>query len=153
LRLAATSREGELAERLDRAIAGAELPQRRPLWWSVIGALQRGMALVAAAGALWLLVIVGLGFLQLDDAVPLPDLEGLPVPTLLLVGGLLLGALIAWLARMVNGVGARRRAAKVARTLRARVETVADELVVNPIEAELQARERLCGALATASKP
>ena len=153
VRSAATSREGELSERLDRTIAGAELPQRRPLWWSVVGALQRGIALVAAAGVVWLLVIVGLGFLQLDDAVPLPDLEGLPVPTLLLVGGLLLGALIAWLARVVNGVGARRRAAKAARDLRARVETVADELVVNPIEAELEARERLCGALATALKP
>jgi GTP-binding protein EngB required for normal cell division len=153
VRSAATSRESELPERLDRAIGGAELPQRRPLWWSVVGALQRAIALVAAAGALWLLVIVGLGFLQLDDAVPLPELEGFPLPTLLLVGGLVLGALTAGLARIVNGVGARRRAAKAARTLRARVETVADELVVNPIEAELEARERLCAALATASKP
>jgi hypothetical protein len=153
VRSAATSRESELPERLDRAVGGAELPQRRPLWWSVVGALQRGIALVAAAGALWLLVIVGLGFLQLDDAVPLPELEGFPLPTLLLVGGLVLGALTAGLARIVNGVGARRRAAKAARTLRARVETVADELVVDPIEAELEARERLCAALATASKP
>ena len=153
VRSAATSREGELAERLDRAIAGAQLPQRRPLWWSLVGALQRALALVAAAGALWLALIVGLGFLQLEDAVPLPELEGFPLPTLLLVGGLVLGLLIAWVARIVNGVGARRRAAKAARTLRARVETVADELVLNPIEAELEARERLCGALATASKP
>ena len=153
VRSAATAREDELAERLDRAIAGAQLPKRRPLWWSLVGALQRALALVAAAGALWLALIVGLGFLQLEDAVPLPELEGLPLPTLLLVGGLVLGLLIAWVARIVNGVGARRRAAKAARTLRARVETVADELVVNPIETELEARERLCGALATASKP
>jgi hypothetical protein len=61
--------------------------------------------------------------------------------------------LIAWLARIVNGVGARRRSARAARTLRARVDAVAEELVVNPIEAELEARERLCGALATASRP
>jgi len=153
VRSAATAREDELAERLDRAIAGAQLPQRRPLWWSLVGALQRALALVAAAGALWLALIVGLGFLQLEDAVPLPELEGLPLPTLLLVGGLALGLLIAWVARIVNGVGARRRAARAARTLRARVETVADELVVTPIEAELEARERLCGALAAASKP
>jgi hypothetical protein len=121
------------------------------LWWSLVGVLQRALALIAAAGALWLGIIVGLGFLQLEDALPLPKLEGLPVPTLLLVGGLVLGLLIAWVARVVNGVGARRRAAKAARTLRARVEAVADELVVEPIEAELEARERLCGALATAS--
>jgi GTP-binding protein EngB required for normal cell division len=153
VRSAATAREDELAERLDRAIAGAELPQRRPLWWAPVGALQRALALVAGAGLLWLALIVGLGFLQLDDALPLPELEGLPLPTLLLVGGLVLGLLIAWLARIANGIGARRRARKAARTLRGRVEAVADELVVGPIEAELDARERLCGALATAAKP
>jgi GTP-binding protein EngB required for normal cell division len=153
VRSAARTREGELAVRLDRAIAGSELPQRRPLWWSLVGALQRALALVAAAGALWLGIIVGLGFLQLEDALPLPKLEGLPIPTLLLVGGLVLGLVIAWVARIVNGVSARRRAAKAARTLRARVEAVADELVVDPIESELEARERLCDALAIASKP
>ena len=63
----------------------------------------------------------------------------------------MLGLLIAWVARIVSGVRARRRAARAARTPRTRVETVAEELVVDPIEAELEARERLCGALATAS--
>jgi hypothetical protein len=153
VRSAATARQEELPGRLDRAIAGAELPQRRPLWWSVVGVIQRALALVAAAGALWLGLIVGLGFLQLEDALPLPELEGLPIPTLLLVGGLVLGILIAWIARIANGVGARRRAAKAARTLRGRVSKVADELVVDPIEAELEARERLCDAVAGASKP
>ena len=39
--------------------------------------------LVALAGALWLLALVVLGFFQLDDVVPLPRVEGLPLPTLL----------------------------------------------------------------------
>jgi len=152
VRAAATAREGELGERLDRAIAGAELPMRRPIWWTLAGAVQKLTALVAAAGALWLLAIVALGFVRLDDAIPLPELEGLPLPTLLLVGGLLLGVLFAWLARVANAAGARRRSAKAARTLHGRVEEVADELVLGPIEAELAARDRLCAALAAAAK-
>ena len=150
LKAAATSREPELSERLDQAIAGTPLPQRRPLWWALGAVVQKAFALVAVAGALWLTLIVGLGFLQLEDALPLPELEGLPLPTLLLVGGLLLGVLFAWAGRIVNGIGARRRATRAARALRARVEEATAELVIEPIEGEIQAHQRLCSALGTA---
>ncbi|MDQ3758950.1 MAG: 50S ribosome-binding GTPase [Actinomycetota bacterium] len=150
LRAAGTAREPELVERLDQAIAGTQLPRRRPLWWALGGVLQKALALVAVAGALWLAVIVALGFLQLDATLPLPELEGLPLPTLLLVGGLVLGALFAWAGRIANGIGARRRAARAKRALHARVEEVTGELVIEPLEAEIQAHERLCGALGTA---
>lgn len=150
VRSAATRHEDELADRLDRAIAGAKLPMRRPRWWLVAGLLQRAAALVALAGALWLLVLVGLNYLQLDDAIPTPDLDGLPVPTLLLVGGLVGGLLLAWLARVVNAAGGRRRAAAAERELRDRIDAVGEELIVSPIEEELRAYERFCAELATA---
>src|SRR3712207_7214501 len=41
------------------------------------------------AGAVWLIGLVVLGLLQLDDVVPLPRVEGIPLPTVLLVLGLL----------------------------------------------------------------
>jgi hypothetical protein len=68
-----------------------------------------------------------------------------------LLGGAAAGLVLAFLARLVNGAGANRRARKAGRSLRAQVETVAAELVVDPVERELEARRALCAALATAS--
>jgi hypothetical protein len=153
VRSAATARDAELADRLDRAVAGAgaELEPRRPRWWAAAGLVQRTLAIAAGVGALWLLAVAGLGFLHLDDALPIPDVWGLPVPTLLLVGGLVAGLLVAGLARLVNGGGARRRARAATRSLHRRVEEVADELVIAPVEAELTAHDHLQEALAEAA--
>ena len=72
--------------------------------------VQRALAVVAAAGALWLDLLAGLGALQLGDVIPLPDWHGIPSPTLLLGAGVLLGLLLAALARWANRVGGGRRA-------------------------------------------
>jgi GTPase Era involved in 16S rRNA processing len=152
VRSAATAREDELADRLDRAVAGADLAMSRPRWWRALGLLQILLAAAVVTGAVWLLALAGLGYLQLGDVVPVPELAGLPVPTLLLVGGALAGVLLALLARAINGLGARRRARRAQRALRARVEEVAGELVVAPVEAELAAHARLCGELAVAAR-
>ena len=146
VRAAATGSGDRLAERLDRAVAGAELNPRRPRWWGAAGLLQTLLAAVVLAGALWLLVLVVLGFLRLDQALPLPDVEGLPLPTLLLGGGALAGILVAMLTRALNRIGARRRARAAAASMSRRVEDVANELVIGPVEAELAAHDRLCAA-------
>jgi hypothetical protein len=86
----------------------------------------------------------------LEEVVPLPDVAGIPLPTALLVGGALAGMLLALLARVVNGIGARRRARRAARSLRARVAQVGDELVIGPVEDELAVHARLDDALARA---
>ena len=151
LRDAALAREEHVVERLDRAVAAADLRVTRPRWWGAAGALQTLLALVALAGGLWLLALIALGYLQLDDALPMPKLAGIPLPTLLLAGGLLAGALLALLTRLVNGLGARRRARRAGRALGARVEEVAAELVVGPVDDELAARERLCRAVGRAA--
>jgi hypothetical protein len=52
----------------------------------------------------------------------------------------------------VNGGGARRRARAASRSLRARVEAVGQELVVVPVEAELDVERRLCEAVASARR-
>jgi hypothetical protein len=44
---------------------------------------------------------------------------------------------------VANGVGARRRSRAAARSLRRQVEQVAQELVIDPVERELEAHERL----------
>ena len=58
----------------------------------------------------------------------------------------------AFLARLANGGGARRRARAAARSLRARVEEVGHELVVDPVEAEIDVQRRFCEAVASARR-
>jgi hypothetical protein len=150
LRTTATAGEERLADALDRAIAGADLQMTRPRWWTPARWLQLALALVALAGVLWLVVLAGLGYLQLSDAVPTPEVHGIPVPTALLAGGLLAGVLLALLARQLNRLGARRRGRRARRALAARIATVADELVLAPLESELATHDRLRGRLAAA---
>jgi GTP-binding protein EngB required for normal cell division len=147
---AATENEGRVADRLDRAVGGVNLRVSRPRWWSVAALLQRLLAVAVAAGVLWLLVLAAFAWLRVDDVIPIPEVGGIPVPTGLLVGGALAGLLLAGLARLVNGAGARRRARAAARSLRPQIEEVAQELVIGPVERELEAHERLRSSLAAA---
>jgi hypothetical protein len=151
LRRAATASEPELADRLERAVATADLGVRRPRWWAAASALQWGLAAVAVVGLLWLLLLVGLGLLRLDDAVPLPEIWGdIPLPTAMLVGGALLGLLLAALFRILVRAGAKRRAAVARRGLHQRIDQVAGPLVVDPVERELEVRRELCTAVKAA---
>jgi GTP-binding protein EngB required for normal cell division len=152
VRAAATARDTEVADRLDRAVSGADLHVSSPRWWSVASLLQKALALAVLTGGLWLLVLVVLGYLRVDEVVPLPEAYGIPIPTWLLAGGALAGIALAFLTRLVNGGGARRRARAAARSLRARVEEVGNELVVAPVEAELDVQRRFCKAVASARR-
>lgn len=150
VRSAATRSEERVADRLDRALAQADLRMTRPRWWGLAAWLQRAFAFVAAAGLLWLAAVALLGFLRLDGAVPLPGIRGVPIPTLLLIGGLLAGLITALAARTANRAAARRRARAAERTLRTAVDGAADELVIAPVAAELAARDALCAAVSAA---
>ena len=148
VRGAALAAHEELTARLEAAVSGTDLRLRTPRWWRLAGLLQLVLAVLALGGALWLLGLAALGYLQLGDAIPTPELEGFAVPTLLLVGGALAGFVLAFLAGLAIRAGARRRARVAERALRARVERVGAEHVVAPVEAELDAHRRLCAALA-----
>ncbi|MGY1716205.1 GTPase [Geodermatophilus sp. SYSU D01106] len=142
---------GRLPDRLDRAVAGTGLGSDRvPLWQRGVGGLQWLLALVALAGALWLVGLVVLGLLQLDDVVPLPRVQGIPLPTLLLGLGLLAGLLLALVCRPLVAAGARRRARTARRRLTARVAEVADEEVLAPLAETRAEHERFCAAVGRA---
>ena len=147
VREAATASEAQVADRLDRAVAGADLSVSRPRWWKLAGLLQTVLALAVAAGAVWLGALAVFGWLRIEDVVPLPEVEGVPIPTWLVLGGAALGIVLALIAKLVNGVGARRRTSRARRSLRERVETVADELVSGPVVRELDVYARLCAAV------
>jgi hypothetical protein len=109
--------------------------------------LQDVLAVAALAGGLWLAGLYVLTVLRLPEPAT-PAIGELPLPTALLLGGLLAGLLVALLARLPVRVGARRRRAAVESRLRAAVAEVADELVLAPVVAELSAYHDLRAALA-----
>ena len=150
VRGAALANEDALTDALEAAVASTDLRPRRPRWWRLAGVLQLALAAVTLAGVLWLLALAGLGFAQLEDVVPTPEYEGFPIPTLLAGGGALAGLLVGFLAGILVRAGARRRSRAAARALRAPVERVAEEHILAPVGAELDAHARLCEAVGRA---
>jgi hypothetical protein len=128
---------------------------RRPRWWRLADLLQTGLAAAVALGVLWLFALLALDYLRLDDVLPMPEARGVPLPTTLLLGGAAGGIALAFLTRLVNGAGARRRSRAAARSLRKRLESAAETLVLAPVEHELDAYARFCSAVdaAQASRP
>ena len=152
VREAATAAEDRVADRLDRAVAGADLSVSRPRWWRLAGLAQSLLAFAVAAGAVWLGALAVFGWLRIEDVVPLPEVRGIPIPTWLVLGGATAGLVLALLAKLVNGIGAKRRSRRAARSLAERVSAVSQELVLGPVETELDTHRRLCAAVERAGK-
>jgi len=143
IRRASVSRLDDLGDRLDAGIGGTDLQVAKlPLWTGLVRLLQWFLILAALGGALWLGLLAVLGYLRVGEPTT-PDVGGLPVPTVLLLGGAALGVLLALVCRFLVAATARRRAASVDRRLRETIHEVSTELVVHPIEAELAAYERV----------
>jgi GTP-binding protein EngB required for normal cell division len=137
IRRSARSNADRLPDSLDQALARTDLgSNRKAWWWPVVGLLQWIALAGALAGALWLLGLFVLGYLQFEVP-PAPQVEGFPVPTLLLVAGVLLGILLGLLSGLVSRAAAKGRAAKARRRLNAAVADVADTEVAAPVEAEI----------------
>ncbi|MEO7447107.1 MAG: GTPase [Humibacillus sp.] len=128
--------DGALADALDQAMVGAPLRARRPAWWLVVNVIQWALGIVALGGLAWLAVLWGLGLLQF----PRPDTPSygiVPVPVVLLVGGILLGLGLGLLSRWWARIGARRRRVVVGRRLTTAVAAVTDERILTPVAAVL----------------
>ncbi|MGK5680010.1 GTPase [Actinoplanes sp. URMC 104] len=147
LATAARSRSADLPDALDRAVGRTDLGlNRTPLWWRAAGALHWLFLAAAVVGLGWLIlgyVLRILGLPALDN----PQVGIVPLPTVLLVGGLLAGLLLWLLLRPAVGVGARRARRRAEQRLRASVTEVGREYVVAPVREVLnayaQAREAL----------
>jgi len=117
----------------------------------MVRVLQWILILTALAGGLWLGGLAVLGYLQLP-APDTPDFRGFPVATVMLVGGVVLGLLLAWLSRVLAGLGARAKARSADRRLRAAISDVTERLVIEPIESEIDAYRTTRDGLALALK-
>jgi hypothetical protein len=139
LRRASTSGLPELQDRLDRAVGSVDLGVAKvPLWTRLVRGVQWVLLLAAVAGAVWLGALAVTSYLRLDEPAT-PELGGVAVPTVLLLGGVGLGLLLALLCRVLVGRSARKRARRAERRLREAVDQVADELVIAPLQAEIDA--------------
>ena len=139
----------DLAGALDEAVGEVDLRVRRPWWWVAFAALQLLLAAAVVVGFVWLVL---LGVLRWVDQPrpPTAYVLGVPVPTLLFVGGLVAGAVLGVVAAALVRRGARRRRAEAVQDLRAAVADVAWSRVVSPVAEVLgdhrAAREALSGA-------
>ncbi|MFC6288261.1 GTPase [Nocardioides sp. GCM10027113] len=150
IRAASLSRLSDLTDRLDGALTDTDLGVAKlPVWAGLVRVLQWLLIVSALTGAAWLGFLAVAAYLQLPQP-PLPDVSGVPLPTLLLLGGVGLGILLALASRVLVGVTARRRARNADRRLRKAVSEVCHELVVAPVEAELDAYGRTRTGLADA---
>ena len=151
VRRAAGTQGDSVRDALDAAVAGTDLGvDRVPLWWRLGSWLQWLLTLAAVVGAMWLLLLAVRSVLALTRP-PTPSWAGASLPTALLVGGVLLGALLAVLSRSVWRAGAVLRRRRAESQLRSAVEDVADRWVIAPVEAELERHERARAALSRAS--
>lgn len=140
---AATPPDDLIADRLDQAVVNTSLRARNPLWWSVASFLQSIFALIAVAGLAWLGVLFVLGILQMDNILSTPSWGPLPVPVIMLAGGLLAGVLLAALARFLAAIGGPRRARKMERRLNDSIEVSATETVMDPVRMVLDRHRRV----------
>ncbi|WP_435742412.1 GTPase [Nocardioides sp. SYSU DS0663] len=148
VRRASTSRLDDLHDRLDLALSQTDLGvERLPVWAGLVRVLQWLLVLAAAAGLVWTVLLVVSGTLG-DEATP--KVAGVALPLVLLIGGVLLGILLALVCRFLVAATARRRAAVADRRLRSAVHEVSQELVVRPVAAELEAYTAVRTGLATA---
>ncbi len=151
LRRAGAPDPAVLNDRLDTAISTSvrSATGTRPRWWRAVNGLQLVLAAAVVTGAVWLGLLAVGAYLRIPEP-PTPDYRGIPVPTGLLIGGIALGLLLAFLSARLARLGAARRARAVRRRAEQAVMDVADELVIGPVQSELDRRERLRRLLVTA---
>lgn len=130
-----------LPAHLDRALARTRLPAQPAAGWSVLTAVQWFALLISLTGVLWYLAVAFIpgALVPLANSLGhgsdlVPDVEGWPIPTLLIMGGLLTGIVIGLATAVFGGMigaGIRRRTRAA---VREQVALASAEHVVDPLE-------------------
>ena len=135
---AALSREAELPELLERDMMRIDYGlgrTRAP--WVIFNALQWIALLSALVGVGWLTLISGMAYLQIQlPPAPTPEGSPVPLPTLLLLLGILLGIASAGVGRLLTAMGSRYYARKLRGRLQTGVEKAVQSCVVAPVQQE-----------------
>ncbi len=147
IRRAARAGQETLPDELDQAIANTDIGATKGAWWwPVVSVIQWISLVTALAGALWLGALFASQYFQFT--VPeVPKIEGFPVPTLMVVIGILLGIVLGLATGLVARIGAAGRARKARKALQASVAKVASRAVIEPVGAEITRHNLFIGAL------
>ena len=141
----------ELAVSLDVAAGQTDLHVGAPGWWRVAGAAQWVATITAALGGLWLMGLFVLAWFRLPDP-PMAYVGSIPLPTVMALGGDVVGLLVAILGRRIAAVGARRRARKARADLAEEVNGAVAATVIAPVSAELASLNELAGQVRRLSR-
>ena len=135
---AALSREAELPELLERDMVRIDYGlgrTRAP--WVIFNTLQWIALLSSLVGVAWLTLISGMAYLQIQlPPAPTPEGSPVPLPTLLLLLGILLGIASAGVGRLLTAMGSRYYARKLRGRLQTGVEKAVQSCVVAPVQLE-----------------
>ncbi|MDO4918528.1 GTPase [Kocuria sp.] len=155
LRAAARTGERTLPDSLDQAVARTRFSARGAAWWWIAFDVLQWLAMaVTVVGLLWLLGLFLAEYFQLRLPPP-PTVEGfpLPVPTLMVVAGVVLSLFLALTGAVLASLVSRVRARTVRRRLLRSVRETAHEVVEVPVERELDAHRQFTLAVARAGAP
>ena len=142
-----------LPAELDRAVARTKLPAEPSKGWSVLTIFQWLFLLAALVGVMWYLLVAFVpGILTpLLGAELVPQVEGWPIPTLLIMAGLLGGLVIGLITGVFGGVigsGVKRRTRAA---VQKEVAATSQSVVVEPLMAVREDYSRFNERLAVAA--
>jgi GTP-binding protein EngB required for normal cell division len=149
---AARSQEATLPDQLDHAIGSTDLGvDRKPGWWTFVKLLQYLFFLCLLGGAGWLLFNTFIyGWLGLPKPADPPFVIGnVQLPTLMVVGGFVLGVLLALLCRAGVRAQAKAKQAAAGKLLRRVIAQITQGAIVEPVNAELRRHNHARAALNT----
>ncbi|WP_160159449.1 GTPase [Actinomyces culturomici] len=151
LRRIARGSANALDDLVDHAVSRTRLGERRdPAWWGASFTIQMLGWVCALVGVAWLTARwAAETYLLLP--IPAPAWRGLPIPTWLLLGGVLLTLLVWAISRILVGVGARRARTRAYRALYESLAQDVERGVVEPLLAEDERQRIVVDALGLAS--
>jgi len=142
VRRASAGRTDETVPALDRAVSSAGIAALgSPTWWQLVNVLQWAAFAALVVGAGWwaeIAIAPRAGFTEL----PTTMVSGYNLPVLLVAGGLAVGLGLGILSSIVNRIAGVRRSRHAERVLKAAVDEVAEQRIIAPVRAELDAYER-----------
>ena len=135
--LRSDERAERLAAPLELAVAQVDCGTWKcPVWWGLANVLQWVTALTALIGGLWLVTIHVLEDYLLLVSIDVPRWGAVPWPTILLLGGLLTGLVLAGLGTFLARLQARRHSGRIIERLRRATDEVVNAELIEPLKAE-----------------
>ncbi|RJL22784.1 GTPase [Bailinhaonella thermotolerans] len=153
VREASRSRAAELPEAISEAVASSPTGlDRVPFWWRLFMVWQYLLVLLVVVGVLWIgsIVVYGVARAGIPPLGPMGAVSLLPWLGLAVVSSLGLGLLSAIACRNLIVLGAGRERERRERDMRSRIEAVAEEYILAPVERELTRYHDFHAALAQA---